>query len=640
MGIYMKINELIKTYDRIFIDASTLLSHSGQFLLNELSLYDINDFNGANHIIISNETAFKVQKDPGTTKVHYLLKSLQKLHKDKIVQFRNFENQPYSIIFDKFIQRYSLALITNDATIAENVLDYTYTQNSKPYGVFSLNNKIQLDSYEKKAYFSYFEKKLPSRLNTKQKRTQVKPQSTQLNSQKTMEKKPEMTLLDEGAFEDLRPLSENPFSKKYLKNPVKFKGIEKHDIKLNHEIPKVNDVLTSSMNRPVELTSLLSSKGGEGIIYYTNIKGYVCKIYRKESLSAHKLEKLELLVSKPLDDPRIAYPKELVYFKGKFVGYIMPYVNGDFVGDFFLGLLSVRKFNNWNRMDLIVLALSILTLVKKAHSHGVLIGDVNRNNFMIESPKRVYMVDVDSAQIEKYPCPVGVEEFTPPEIIDGEHSYREFFRTYENEYYSIAVLLFMILMLGTQTTAQVSNESTSKVEKIKRQKFGFTLDEEETKANQNIVNFAVWSRFPSYIKEAFYHTFQKSGKYNKPSSRLNIDQWIELLNSYKYHLSAGLLGDGNTDFRELITKDPVSFNSVQLQPARFVDYKISAFTLDALIKNLVKTLKDYNYKNIDNINKDLIDHGYIDQNYIKLKISSNLGFMYQLKGLLYMNGGK
>ena len=625
----MKINEFIKKYDRIFIDISTLLNHGGQFLLNELSKYDVLDFNGANHIIITNETAFALTQDSGTTKVHYLLKTLQKMNQEKIVQFKNFSGEPYQIIFDKFIQRYSLALITNDNVIANQVIEHQYGPNSKQLGVFALNNQIQLESYIQQP--SKIEPvKPPLKENEKSLNSFPKSETAKMNVDNSIE------FMDK--IEVQHQFNVDPFSKKFLINPIKFKGIEQHDIKLNHELPSLNDHLTSSNKREIKLTAILSEKGGEGVIYFTNIKGYVCKIYRKETLTAHKYEKLELLISKPLDDPRIAYPKELVFFRGKFVGYIMPQVAGHFVGDFMYGKLSVNKFKNWSRLNLIELCISILSLVCKTHEHGMLIGDVNRGNFMVESPTKVYMVDVDSSQVEKYPCPVGVEEFTPPEIIDGEHSYKEFFRTYENEYYSLSVLIFMILMLGAATTTQLLGRSSmSKIQKIKAQDFGFTLDEEDCKKRQNPINFAIWSRFPSYIKEAFYQTFHKRGKNNKPKDRLSPQKWLELLKSYRYHFTSGKFLNDDSDFHQLIPSKPVSFKSMLLEPSKFVTLKISSFSLSQLLEDLKQKLKSHKYKKTDQILRLIESKGEINSENLKLKVNQNLGFMIEMNGLILLS---
>jgi len=532
----MKIDQIIKQYDRIFIDHSTLLSPGGQFLLNELLNFDILDFNGANHLVITNESLKTLNEHTPSTKLPYLINTLKKLSDEKLLQFKNFNGEPYQIIFDKFLHRYSLVLITNDKTIADQVINYKYGENSRPMAVFSLNRQIQLESYITNPKIM----STPNEQILDTKKSNTSQHANNASSQESFE-----SPIESEDFFEIKPTEEgnvDPFSKQFLIKPVQFKGIEKHDLPLQHDLPQITSELLTSSKQKIVLTSLLSDKGGEGIIYNTNIKNYVCKIYRKNVLTKHKFEKLELLASKPMIDPRIAYPRELVFYKDKFVGYIMPRVNGFFVGDFMFGVLSSKKFKNWTRVHLLELCISILSVVDKAHSHGLLIGDVNRGNFMVESPRKVYMVDVDSVQVEKYPCPVGVEEFTAPEIIDGEYSYKEFFRTYENEYYSLAVLIFMILMMGTATTSQLNNHSSlSKVQKIKQQDFGFTLDEDNSKKRQNPINFAMWSRFPSYIKEAFYHTFHKNGKYNKPKNRLSPKKWIELLNSYRYHLTSGHL---------------------------------------------------------------------------------------------------
>jgi tRNA A-37 threonylcarbamoyl transferase component Bud32 len=629
MDTYMKINELIKTYDRIFIEASTLLSHGGQFLLNEISKYDVISFNGANHVIITNETLFLLSEASALTKVNYLLSTLQKLNQDKIVQFKNFEGEPFDIIFNKFIERYSLALITNDKTIAEKVISSNYSSNSKKLGVYSLNSQISLDSYIK---------------------VEKEPVKEVLIKSTTIDTVPFPKVEQRDSFdvetfnlnnEIDTSVESNPFSKQFLLNPIKFKGIENHDTVLNYVLPNVHDTLTTSKNKTITLTSLLTDKGGEGTIYYTSLNGYVCKVYKKDALTKHKLEKLQLLVSKPLNDARIAYPSELVYFKGNFVGYIMPFVKGSFIGDFFYGKLSLNKFKNWTRLNLIELCISILSLVSKTHAHGMLIGDVNRNNFMVESSKNVYMVDVDSSQIEKYPCPVGVEEFTPPEIIDGEHSYKEFFRTYENEYYSLAVLIFMILTLGAQTTTKISFKkadgsyaSLNKVQKIKLQEFGFTLDEAECRQMQNSINFAIWSRFPSYIKEAFYHTFHKKGKYNQPKTRLSPEKWIELLKSYQFHLNTLSKTKDFNDFNSLISENSISFNSMKLEPAKYISFKTFANNIPDISKSISSILKTNKITKI-NFNLDtLYNEGEINQDEIKIKITKNLGFMYQINGLI------
>ena len=79
----MKTNEFVKNYDRIFIDLSSIIGLNGQILLNELSKLDVLDFNGANHLIISNETLLKVQELQNKTKRNEILQVLKKMQINK-----------------------------------------------------------------------------------------------------------------------------------------------------------------------------------------------------------------------------------------------------------------------------------------------------------------------------------------------------------------------------------------------------------------------------------------------------------------------------------------------------------------------------------------------------------------------------
>lgn len=111
-----------------------------------------------------------------------------------------------------------------------------------------------------------------------------------------------------------------------------------------------------------------------------------------------------------------------------------------------------RCFASWTRQDLVSLAISILTIIKKIHESGILIGDINGSNILVKSPTEVYFVDTDSFQINDYPCPVGTMEFTAPEI-QGKN-YNSFLRTIGNENFAVAVLLFRLMMFGLNPYAQ------------------------------------------------------------------------------------------------------------------------------------------------------------------------------------------
>jgi DNA-binding helix-hairpin-helix protein with protein kinase domain len=48
---------------------------------------------------------------------------------------------------------------------------------------------------------------------------------------------------------------------------------------------------------------------------------------------------------------------------------------------------------------------------------------------------------------------VGTDAFTPPELI--RKNFKSILRTFENEYFTVAVLMFMILMYGKHPYSKV-----------------------------------------------------------------------------------------------------------------------------------------------------------------------------------------
>lgn len=136
------------------------------------------------------------------------------------------------------------------------------------------------------------------------------------------------------------------------------------------------------------------------------------------------------------------------------MGYLMPKADGKKLdASVFRGERGMERcFASWTRQDLVSLSICILSIIKKIHESGILIGDINGSNILVKSPTEVYFVDTDSFQINDYPCPVGTAEFTAPEI-QGKN-YNSFLRTIGNENFAVAVLLFRLMMFGLNPYAQ------------------------------------------------------------------------------------------------------------------------------------------------------------------------------------------
>ena len=70
--------------------------------------------------------------------------------------------------------------------------------------------------------------------------------------------------------------------------------------------------------------------GGEGDIYdVVGVSGYVAKVYKPDKRTTERERKLSVMVSnKPNVMEQYAWPLDVLYENGRFMGYIMPKING------------------------------------------------------------------------------------------------------------------------------------------------------------------------------------------------------------------------------------------------------------------------------------------------------------------------
>lgn len=303
-------------------------------------------------------------------------------------------------------------------------------------------------------------------------------------------------------------------------------------------IPEAGETVYTQDNRKITLGKRLAA-GGEGSVYGVDNQ-LVAKIYKSGKITKRKQAKLELLTSKGISCPGICLPEKLLYNSARqFVGYLMPVAKGfELQKSVFIKPLFIKKFPHWRKLELVRLALTILEKFKYLHDRNILVGDINGNNILVQSPEEIYMVDTDSFQIEDYPCPVGTNLFTAREI-QGIH-FEEKLRTQDNENYAIAVLLFMLMLPGKPPYAHQGGEGI--VENIRQQKFPYPLKYiSGTNVPEGQWRF-IWSHLTFKIKEAFYETFAKGGKYSEVGCRLSVDKWIILFREYEKNLLNGNLG--------------------------------------------------------------------------------------------------
>ena len=276
------------------------------------------------------------------------------------------------------------------------------------------------------------------------------------------------------------------------------------------------------------------NKGGEGTVYLVD-DSTVAKIYHPKSLTVEKEAKIKALLSKKIRFEGICAPLESLYdSKDKFIGYLMPKADAEKGFELqtciFNPALLKNKLPNWTRLNLVNLSITILEKIKYLHQNGIIIGDINPFNILIKDDKTVFFVDVDSYQVDNFPCPVGTVHFTAPEIQNIE-SFNKLIRTEEHEYFAVATLLFMIFLSG-KTPYSFQGGGNMK-ENITSMNFSYPLgDEDNYMAPQGMWEF-IWSELSYEVRKAFYTIF-------KENLRLSIEDWLNILNIYLEDLQQGV----------------------------------------------------------------------------------------------------
>ena len=288
----------------------------------------------------------------------------------------------------------------------------------------------------------------------------------------------------------------------------------------------------------VKLSSKWISEGGEGLIYKleptSEIPGpahLLATIYRPgKAVSEQKLLALKNIF-KDKDVTGIACPKELLYDKKKqCVGFLMPNYIGDCLYDIVFSPTTLRELE-WSRIELAELADKILDRFVALHSNGVLMADVNHFNILIlKNTRTPVFVDVDSYQVnDKFPCMVRTLEYASPRILDMNTD-EGVYRNEEDEYYAIAVLLFMIFLVGKNPYARNGVGSLEK--NLRSRDFVFPNGYDDNTNMPKGPWQRIWYNLSYDLRNAFYSAFSED-RYLTPV------EWKGIIHEYMNGLRDG-----------------------------------------------------------------------------------------------------
>lgn len=317
------------------------------------------------------------------------------------------------------------------------------------------------------------------------------------------------------------------------------------------ELPKTGSRVTAQSPDGSRWELMLGQQvgpaGGEGTVYAGGQGGStVAKIYHREQLTQERREKLDYMVRIAPGIPGLCWPQALLFNRqGEWAGYLMPQAKAK---ELCLTVYKPGRNNHnitalgWDRRSLALIAANVAGIFAQMHQRDILMGDVNPRNFMVAQDCSVYFVDCDSYQFGAFDCPVRSDRYTPPEVLkavrrSGRDSYN-YRRTLDHERYSMAVVLFEILMLGKSPYESRDTDNGDVLDAIMAGNFPYPFrtggEDDHAKPDQTPVGRwrEIWSHMTYQIKTGFYNTFTGKG-------RLSAEEWEKLLREYVRQIELG-----------------------------------------------------------------------------------------------------
>jgi DNA-binding helix-hairpin-helix protein with protein kinase domain len=250
-----------------------------------------------------------------------------------------------------------------------------------------------------------------------------------------------------------------------------------------------------------------------------------------------------------------AWPMDLIKpsVSGMPQGFLMRRINGYHQAHLLYTPKSRRTYFPEAQLPFILHAsANIARAFATVHDAGQVIGDVNHANLLVSKDAMVALIDCDSFEITegalRFPCPVGVPTYTPPEL-QGK-SFSGVRRTQQHDAFGLAVLLFHMLFLGRHPFSGIfrhgSGDKTIE-EAIREFRFAYSPDKRTTDMDQ-----PAWvpplSIYPSDVANLFLRAFSAQGASGK---RPTAHQWIPAIEGLSLSLKRCSANESHFYFKSL-----------------------------------------------------------------------------------------
>jgi DNA-binding helix-hairpin-helix protein with protein kinase domain len=275
-------------------------------------------------------------------------------------------------------------------------------------------------------------------------------------------------------------------------------------------------------------------KGGEGTVYdlFGN-STQVLKIYT-EPLTAQKLRKLNLMAGmlNAEIEAYAAWPADVVVDSyNKPAGFVMKKLVDYYPLHMLFSPMDRKKiFPDKGYNFLVHVARNLAGAFQSLHNAGLVVGDVNEGNILVNAKGMMAFIDCDSFQVKDgdsyHFCEVGVPRYTPPELL-ANSTFENVVRTVNTDSFSMAILIFQLLFLGRHPFAgkNNTNEEIDEETAIKQHLFAFSLRNKNNKLSPPNDSISL-----SYLNTGLAELFQNAFERNE--SRPSPHVWIKELDVY------------------------------------------------------------------------------------------------------------
>ena len=276
-------------------------------------------------------------------------------------------------------------------------------------------------------------------------------------------------------------------------------------------------MLLHGLHNEQYITGRELGRGGEGAVF--EVRDHSSLVLKKynEPLAADKTSKLRYMAAahSPAIEAYAAWPAGLVIDDtGLVCGFVMKKLTGYAPLHMIFSPMDRKKlFPDKGYNFLVHVARNLATAFYKLHEAGIVVGDVNEGNILVNTSGMVAFIDCDSFQVRGpetyYYCEVGVPRYTPPELL-REKAFEHMARTINTDSFSLAVLIFQLLFLGRHPFAGKNKLAGDLDEEkaIRQRQFAYSLENKRKKLHPPGDSFPI-TNLPENIIALFHRAFEQ-----------------------------------------------------------------------------------------------------------------------------------